>query len=112
MLIAESAIMSESAISCLQRVKLEHPSLNVILIVSPTIKKEEAMQIIRDRLVEGVLVQFLSTEVLWSHIDKIFTVSPSRDVRGSSVFLYQIPERHANRLGRYDSYKLSFTGPD
>jgi len=49
----------------------EHADLRIIMIVPPTIKKEQAVQIISERLVEGMLVQPFSTEVLWNYLDKI-----------------------------------------
>ena len=70
-LIIESAVMNELAISYLQRMRLEQSPLKIILIVPPTIKKEEAVKIIRDKLVDGMLVQPFSTEVVWNYIDKI-----------------------------------------
>ncbi|HMK57332.1 MAG TPA: hypothetical protein VK448_11900 [Dissulfurispiraceae bacterium] len=70
-LIVEDSIMAESAISYLKRMRREHADLRIIMIVPPTIKKEQAVQIISERLVEGMLVQPFSTEVLWNYLDKI-----------------------------------------
>ena len=54
--------------------RIEQSSLKTILIVPPTIKKEEAMEIIKDKLVDGMLVQPFSAEVVWNYIDKICSV--------------------------------------
>jgi hypothetical protein len=75
--IVESTMMNEPVISYLQKIRREHSSLRIILMVPPTIKKDEAIPIIGDKLVNGMLVQPFSTEVVWNYIDKICSVSRS-----------------------------------
>jgi len=72
-LIVESTAMAEPAISYLTKMRQEHENLKIIMIIPPTIKKEQVVQIIRERLVEGMLVQPYSTEVLWNYLDKIYS---------------------------------------
>jgi hypothetical protein len=70
-------MMKESTISCLRRIRQEYSLLGIILTVPPTIKKEEVMQIIKDRLIESMLMQPFSTEVPWNYINKICLVNHS-----------------------------------
>jgi DNA-binding NtrC family response regulator len=55
----------------LQEIKESNPSLNILLIIPSAINKEEAMAIIKDRLVKGVIVLPFSAEVLCNYLGKL-----------------------------------------
>jgi hypothetical protein len=62
---------NEPIVDYLRKIMDDNPSINILLIVPPTINKDEAMQVIREKLVKGILVQPFSAEVVCNYISKI-----------------------------------------
>jgi|WetSurMetagenome_2_1015567.scaffolds.fasta_scaffold00518_19 hypothetical protein len=62
---------NESVASYLKKIMDDNPAINILLIVPPTINRDEAMQVIRGKLVKGILVQPFSAEVVCNYINKI-----------------------------------------
>jgi hypothetical protein len=55
----------------LKKIIENNPEVNILLVVPPTINRDEAMQVIREKLVKGILVLPFSAEVVCNYINKI-----------------------------------------
>jgi len=62
---------NEPVSAYLKKIMDDNPAINILLIVPPTIDRDEAMQVIREKLVKGILVQPFSAEVVCNYINKI-----------------------------------------
>jgi len=62
---------SEPVASYLRKIMENNPAINILLIVPPTVNRDDAMQVIREKLVRGILVQPFSAEVVCNYINKI-----------------------------------------
>jgi DNA-binding NtrC family response regulator len=70
-LIIDSSSMNDAPLSYLQKIREVNPSLNILFIVAPMIKKEEVIEIIRGKFVKGMIVMPFSAEVLCNYLDKM-----------------------------------------
>lgn len=70
-LIVDCPAMAEPPHINLQKIKTANPGLNILLIVPPVINKEEALSIIRERLVKGMVVLPFSAEIVCGYLDRM-----------------------------------------
>jgi len=70
-LIFESSASQETILPYLQRLRTHTPGQKIILIVPPNIQKEEVIELIKQRMVQGLLVKPFTGEVMSSYLDKL-----------------------------------------
>jgi len=70
LLILDAAVSEQSILTCLQKLKGERPGLKIILIVSPIGSREAVMEIIKAKMVNGLVVKPFTGEVICKYVGK------------------------------------------
>jgi two-component SAPR family response regulator len=73
LLILEITATNESIGDSLARIKSQKPRLKIILVVSPTAKREDVMDVIKGKLVQGLVIKPFTGEVMTKYLEKIET---------------------------------------
>ncbi|MBI5847309.1 MAG: hypothetical protein HZB31_05060 [Nitrospirae bacterium] len=70
LLILDSTLSHDSITAYLEGIKDKKPGLKTILIVPPIENKEEIIAIIKEKLVQGLVIKPFTAEVLCKYLDK------------------------------------------
>ena len=71
LLILDSAATHDSLKNSLAEIKSQKPNLKIILIVPPVANKEEIIEIIRGKMVQGLVIKPFTGEVISRYLEKI-----------------------------------------
>jgi DNA-binding NtrC family response regulator len=70
-LILDATTSTESTLSYLQKVKNNKPELKIILVVPPVADKEEIIEIIKAKMVQGLAIKPFTGEVIAKYLEKL-----------------------------------------
>jgi DNA-binding NtrC family response regulator len=73
LLILDATGSHETIGNALAKIKSLKPGLKIILIIPPSAKREEVMEIIREKLVQGLVIKPFTGEVMTKYLEKINT---------------------------------------
>jgi len=71
LLILDSTTSQESIKDSLARIKDQNPNLKIILIIPPMANKEEVIEIIQGKMVQGLVIKPFTGEVMSKYLEKV-----------------------------------------
>jgi response regulator RpfG family c-di-GMP phosphodiesterase len=71
LLILDATALHGSIKESLAKIKIQKPGLKIILIISPLANKEEILAIIREKMVQGLVIKPFTGEVMSQYLEKV-----------------------------------------